>query len=131
MLVSTHILNEVEALCDRVVVLDSGKKILDQEMDEFTSTRKINLIVNKLPQTLLSFFDNSAVIENVETKNPSKKKKQILITIKSGNDLDQEIATIVRQTVQSGAEIYEISPDQRGLELIFNKPTEERENTRA
>ena len=80
---------------------------------------------------MLSFFDNSAVIENVETKNPSEKKKQILITIKSGNDLDQEIATIVRQAVQSGAEIYEISPDQRALELIFNKPTEERKNTRA
>ena len=130
-LVSTHILNEVEALCDRVVVLDSGKKILDQEMDEFVSTRKINLIVNKLPQALLSFFDNSSIIENVETMNRSEKKKQILITIKSGNDLDQEIATIVRQTVQSGAEIYEISPDHRGLELIFNKPREERENTRA
>jgi len=36
-LLSTHILPEVEAICQRVILLDRGRKVLDQSMAELTA----------------------------------------------------------------------------------------------
>ncbi len=36
-ILSTHILNEVEAICQRVVLIDRGRKALDQSLSELTA----------------------------------------------------------------------------------------------
>ncbi len=43
LLFSSHILPEVEALCDRVVVLASGRVVLDARLDEALATRRIEV----------------------------------------------------------------------------------------
>ena len=35
-LLSTHILAEVDAICQRVILLDRGRKVLDQSLTELT-----------------------------------------------------------------------------------------------
>ena len=37
-LFSSHILNEVESLCDRVIIINSGKIIMDKYKSELTSS---------------------------------------------------------------------------------------------
>ena len=41
---STHILSDVEAICDHVVVLDKGKNVLEGSIDELKNIKRINTI---------------------------------------------------------------------------------------
>ncbi len=41
---STHILSDVEAICDHVVVLDKGKNVLESSIDELKNIKRINTI---------------------------------------------------------------------------------------
>lgn len=41
---STHILSDVEAICDHVVVIDKGKNVLESSIDELKNIKRINTI---------------------------------------------------------------------------------------
>ena len=41
---STHILSDVEAICDHVVALDKGKNVLESSIDELKNIKRINTI---------------------------------------------------------------------------------------
>lgn len=44
-LLSTHIMQEVEALCDRVIIIDKGKKVLDASMEELNKDQGQIIVV--------------------------------------------------------------------------------------
>jgi len=41
---STHIMQEVEAICDRVIIIDQGKIVTDKKIDKLTSTSEEQII---------------------------------------------------------------------------------------
>ncbi|MEJ2329196.1 MAG: ABC transporter ATP-binding protein [Gammaproteobacteria bacterium] len=45
-LVSTHILQEVEAVCDRVLILRGGKLVVDQPLDELQRSSRLRVVVD-------------------------------------------------------------------------------------
>ncbi|HXF44763.1 MAG TPA: ABC transporter ATP-binding protein [Burkholderiaceae bacterium] len=46
-IVSTHILQEVQAVCERVVILRAGRKALDARMDELQRGARLQVIVDR------------------------------------------------------------------------------------
>lgn len=42
---STHIMQEVEAICDRVIIIDQGKVVADQKIKELQDTKEQHIIV--------------------------------------------------------------------------------------
>ena len=124
-LVSSHILNEVEALCDRVIVLDSGKKTVDVAMDDFIATGKLRLTVSIFPQELHTSIEARDDVESINLSERTEDKLQITIKMKNGTDLDKAMASIVKCIIESRVEIYAANPERRGLEYIFNRSEEE------
>lgn len=120
-LVSTHILNEAEAICDRVVVLKSGQKTVDLAVEDFTTTGKINLTVDKFPQELSATLNQKGTIENIDIVEHSHEKTQLLLTLRKGFDLNNETAAIIEHSVRCGVKVYQANQDYRGLEFIFNE----------
>lgn len=124
-LVSSHILNEVEALCDRVIMLDSGKKTVDVAMDDFIATGKLRLTVSIFPQELHTSIESRDDVESINLSERTEDKLQIAIKMKNGTDLDKAMASIVKCIIESRVEIYAANPERRGLEYIFNRSEEE------
>ncbi len=120
-LVSSHILNEVEALCDRVIMLDSGKKTVDIAMNDFIATGNLKLIVNTFPYELRAFIEARGDVESVNCSKRSENSLQIAIKLQKESDLDKTMASIIECIVKSKVEIYAANPEQRGLEYIFNR----------
>ena len=120
-LVSSHILNEVEALCDRVIMLDSGKKTVDVAMNDFIATGNLKLIVNAFPYELRASIESRGDVESVNFSKQSENRLQIAIKLQKESDLDKTMASIIECIVRRKIEIYAANPEQRGLEYIFNR----------
>ena len=120
-LVSSHILNEVEALCDRVIMLDSGKKTVDVAMNDFIATGNLKLIVNAFPYELRASIESRGDVESVNFSKQSENRIQIAIKLQKESDLDKTMASIIECIVRRKIEIYAANPEQRGLEYIFNR----------
>lgn len=123
-LVSSHILNEVEALCDRVIMLDSGKKTVDVAMNDFIATGKIKLTVSAFPPQLHTRIEDRRDVESIKSSEQLKDKIRIVIKLKKGADLDEAMACIIKNFVENKVEIYAAKPEERGLEYIFNRSEE-------
>jgi ABC-2 type transport system ATP-binding protein len=106
-LLSSHLLNEVEQLCTRIAVLNHGKKVFDGTLAE--ATRKQNLV-----RLRVGDFD-SAVAQLHRARLISGHHDGKLITLGSGVETDE----IVRFLVGSGVAVFEIAPQRETLEDFY------------
>ena len=96
-LFSSHILQEVEAICDRVIIINKGKIVADDQLRNLQQLNQHNHIVivrfsEAVDQYLLENIQDVESIQNPEpglyklsTQNPDTVKKQLLeLSLKHG-----------------------------------------------
>lgn len=114
---STHIMQEVEAICDRVIIIDKGKIVTDKKLDKLVSDEKEQIIeveFNKAVDeiTLMgipnikSYKNTSANIWMI-TFNTTEDMRPVVFDFAKANDL---------KTLQ-------ISLKSKNLEQIFREKT--------
>ncbi|MCG2633735.1 MAG: ABC transporter ATP-binding protein [Gammaproteobacteria bacterium] len=118
LLLSTHILNEAEALCHRILILHKGQ--LHQESPTRGSTQP------QFGETLLVRFNNPPTVAELNALSSTNRVESIgaesvLIHAKSA---DQAIAEISTAALIQGWQIREISPAGRLLERRFMEITQ-------
>ena len=81
---STHILSDVEAICDHVVVLDKGKNVLEGSIDELKNIKRKNTIKIRFKSDkelkafkLLDKFSNLATNEKGDTLYLTDEENQL------------------------------------------------------
>jgi ABC-2 type transport system ATP-binding protein len=62
-LVSTHILQEVEAVCDRVLILRGGKLVIDQPLDELQRSSRLRVVVDQPGEAARAVLEKIAPLE--------------------------------------------------------------------
>lgn len=106
-LLSSHLLNEVEQLCTRIAVLRKGRKVFEGAMEEATVRgRWVRLRVTDFPL---------AVRKLIETRLISESKDDCLLSLCDG----VEPPEIINELVKGGFRIYEISPAEQTLEAFY------------
>ena len=118
-ILSTHILSEVEDTCERALIIDSGELIaedtiegLKTAMDREILGGNIELkVARRVEDALICVREVQGVIQ-AETDNFGS----IIIECERGNDIR---ASIVKHLVQSDFEVLEIRAKERTLEEVF------------
>ncbi len=115
-ILSTHIMQEVKAICDRALILRQGKLVVDERLADLvhTSTLRVRAsgsdvegVLRALPMiTNLSVDDGAWLLE-------------------ISGAVDAGAAHVAQSLVGSGASIQEITPMQQDLETIFRRVNEE------
>jgi len=101
-ILSTHILPEVQSVCDRVLIIHQGKLVLDESLDKLQQDNQIRP---------LKIAEIEGVVNIEQTGNHHFK-----IYCESGIDT---INRITKLAVASEWELYEIIPEQDSLEETF------------
>ena len=68
-ILSTHIMQEVQALCDRVVIIDKGNKLIDDRVENLMNNEQSAVIVEfseGIDQSLLEQIDAVVKIEALD-----------------------------------------------------------------
>ena len=125
-LLCTHILPEVEAVCDRVIIIAGGKIVAQGSPDELRSSRRASarvLVECKGPaQEVQSSLAGLRGVGDVEILNGVSDKQYITAALrqKDGYDVREEA---VRTVVQKGWPLREVRLEHATLEEFFVQVT--------
>lgn len=127
-ILSTHILSEVEDTCERALIIDSGELIaedtiegLKMAMDREILGGNIELkVADRQNDALLCVREVNGVVQ-AETDNFGT----IIIECERGNDSRAEI---VKHLVNNNFDVLEIKPKERSLEEVFIYFTDKKKN---
>jgi len=94
-ILSTHILSEVEATCDRVVIINEGRIVADGSTEELKRTSaedySISLLLKDAPEgEAKQLFDGVAGIASVDARGEDGMIR-IRLSCRTGDDLREEI----------------------------------------
>ncbi len=119
-LLSTHILQEVEAICDRVVIIDKGKIVADEQASLLREKggRQIQTIHIEFNATTdPAVWKNLPFIENVKSLG----ENQFLLETHESRDVRADIFNFA---VDQGLTILSLSLKEKSLEEVFREITQ-------
>lgn len=125
-ILSTHILSEVEAVCGRIIIINRGKIVADdltsRLIREKQSTGTIKLII-KTDDDKKEIEDYLSIkgIDKIEV-NKQKNMKEVYIYSHSPNSIIEELYQRIKK---SNWILYEMSQEKNTLESIFQELTKE------
>lgn len=116
-ILSTHIMQEVKAICGRVMIMDNGSLVIDQPL---VSLQKIDSI------QLISEATTAEISECLKTFNVSisdekvfKGRSHIDIAVNDETDIDELCNQLAVRLVTLNKRIFSLSPQHQDLEDIF------------
>ena len=117
-IVSTHIMQEVEATCDRVLILRQGRLALDAKLDELTRGSCLLLSCSAAEDKLRQQLESLDVVQSLEPLDSTEEAHNYRIQVNS--DLSRSAAEIAQAIVVAGWELYSLQPEERSLEKVFH-----------
>lgn len=114
---STHILSEVAATCDRIVIIDEGQIVAQESIDALGGTvgiTKTEIVVQKMNDGVLSAIKKIYGVKDV--KHISNGTNRIIVESDGREDLLAEVAKAV---VQQNAGLVRMSPVALVLEEYY------------
>lgn len=118
-IISTHILSEVEMLCNRVIIISGGKKVADSPTEELRShygnNAEVILLSGGTETQLKEKLSAVAGVTKVTVKTVEDKIESRL-SVAGGSEIRPEVA---RLCVENGFPLYELQLKKNSLEDVF------------
>jgi len=117
-LFSSHIMQEVEAVCDRVIIINKGKIVANNSIEnlrnESLEGQTIHISFNRpVPSSLLESIRG---IETVQAQNA----QTFLITCKDADSIKKELLAM---SLKEGLDISSLQTGSKSLETVFKSLT--------
>src|SRR5699024_9038546 len=110
---SSHLLGEVQQICDRVAVLDHGRLLAENTVHELRGTAELVLTVTP-SDVAASRLEQMSEVGTVRTTAGGELRVQVA---------EEHIATVVAALVEAGVAVTEVGRDERRLEDVFVEVT--------
>ncbi|WPR72608.1 gliding motility-associated ABC transporter ATP-binding subunit GldA [Flavobacterium sp. NG2] len=114
---STHIMQEVEAICDRVIIIDKGKIVADKKLDHLISTDKQQIIEvefdYKIEEQAIAKIENLVSYKNTHDMTWE-------LTFQSEKDMRPAVFDFA---TENGLKTLQLNQKNKNLEAIFREIT--------
>ena len=137
-IVSTHILSEVETICSRVIIISGGKVVADSPTDElkerFASETSIKLKVANVDfetlSSLVKTVDGAKSVLQTEQKNDEEVQDsiEVLISVEGKKEIRP---FLVKKLIENNVDLYEMSIQRNSLEDVFHALTSEKSEEKS
>ena len=112
-IISTHVLQEVQAICERVLIMRGGQLVLDSKIADLQGENKVILNFQPSESDVITLLSESPLVKKVEEVQNSE------LTSLKVEVQKAEIPSLIRALVSAGANIESIMPEKRTLETVF------------
>ncbi len=116
-LVSTHILQEVRAVCDRVLILRDGHMGLDARLDELGGASRLLVTIDAEPQRVSEVFSELDGVSRIESLGGSGERRRYAVI--ADRDAEALAPAVARRAHESGWALYTLEPETRDLEAVY------------
>jgi ABC-2 type transport system ATP-binding protein len=114
---STHIMQEVEAICDRVIIINEGKIVTDKKLDKILTEETIQIIEVEFDKEI----DEKIISELSNITSYTKKSPAVWeLTFESKEDMRVLVFDFAQA---NGLKTLQISQKNKNLEQIFREKT--------
>jgi ABC-2 type transport system ATP-binding protein len=118
-LLSSHLLTEVQEICDRVGVINGGRLLREARVDELRG--EATLRVRATPEDAAIAVAMRVAGENAVSRTPLGLELELTA---------EAAPALVRDLVAAGVDVHEVSPTERSLEEVFFEMTTEAPTTK-
>lgn len=122
-ILSTHIMQEVEAICDRVIVINTGKIVAEGAPAELTENKKasheLRVIVGGKAAEIADVLKSVEGVKKV-TRIPGSERGTAIFVVSSDSDLR---ADLTKAIFKAKLELLEISIARQTMEDVFSQLT--------
>ena len=122
-IISTHILQEVQAVCERVLIMRAGKMVLDSRMDALQAGQHLKVTLDN--PNASDYLQQVEGVRNVASCQMSEPLACYSL------DANEEAAPLVAKAVaEAGDRLFSLQPEVRTLETIFAEVNESHDAAR-
>lgn len=120
-ILSTHIMQEVDAVCDRVIILHGGRLALDQSLATLRNSKTLRLRTNAAAPELASYLKHLPQVASVENTEAEAGFMQFDLHLHPNVDDDTAANNIAQCVMTAGAKLFQLQVITRDLETIFRE----------
>lgn len=125
-ILSTHILSEVSAVCEKVVIINKGKIVAIDTPEHlsklYAASGKLNIVVGGQPEEIINILKTIKGVENITCTGAAADGENIY-TLECNAENEEVKKDITMKLAQAGYPITEMRADEPTLEDIFVKLT--------
>jgi ABC-2 type transport system ATP-binding protein len=121
-ILSTHILQEVRAVCERVLVVNRGKLVLDARMDELAGASRLRLVTSGPPEKVEPLIAGLGLVTRVDRLADQGTGHAYALGL-NGHGVETVAPAVARAITAGGLDLYALHPEQRDLEAVFAEIT--------
>ncbi len=123
-ILSTHILPEVQATCNRAIIIDRGKIVADGALQDlqasFHGLEKLNLEIRAPQNGCAEKLRAIEHVKNVDERTTKGEVRSFVLEIEKGQDLREQIFDL---SVREGWKLLELHREVTSLEDVFRQLT--------
>jgi ABC-2 type transport system ATP-binding protein len=124
---STHIMQEVEALCDRVVIINKGEIVADDKVSNLIDANQRNVFVVEFEEEInvneLSLLQGVESIVQLPSLSSGYRASSFKVFAKEGVDIRAEF---FRYAADKSLSLIGLKQEQQTIESIFQELTKQR-----
>lgn len=114
---STHIMQEVEAICDRVIIINKGKIVADKKLDQIISEEKEQVLEvefdYRIEEQAIAKMENLVAFKNIHDMTWE-------LTFKADKDMRPAVFDFANE---NGLKTLQLNQKNKNLEAIFREIT--------
>ena len=120
-ILSTHIMQEVDAICDRVLVLRHGKLVLDSHLAQLRESRTMLLQTDSSADSLATYLRRMPQVVSIQHNADEDNRSSYTLVLHENADIDTAANNIARCVIEAGARLYQLRPVIQGLDAVFRE----------
>lgn len=117
-IISTHILQEVAAVCGRVIIINRGKLALDSSLSDLRKGGRLRLVTDGAPDKVKPLISALNLVHRVE-ELPHHGQANAYGLQLNGGAADEVAPKVARAINDSGLALFSLHAEQRDLETVF------------
>lgn len=122
-ILSTHILQEVQAVCSRVMIIRSGQKALDARLEDLQTANRLIVLTDQGPERLQDLLEPLEQLQGMEQLPGADDYNSYGLNFAEGADIRQTSSRVAEAILGGGGHLYELRREQRNLEAVFGEIT--------
>ncbi len=120
-ILSTHIMQEVDAVCDRVIILRNGRLAVDESLSTKGQGKVIMLETDAELEALKTVVDDPSEIKDIVQKEKHNDTYLYALQLAVHAEPRQAAAAVTQMLVDAGHSVHAIYPYKRDLESLFRE----------
>lgn len=125
-IISTHILQEVQAVCDRVIIIQNGKKAMDATLSELQSSKRLVVETGLGSDEAVSLLNSINGVKGVHVRDgavASESGTRYILDLADDAASEECASRAASLILEKGAPLFALFPETRDLETIFGEIT--------